>query len=72
MLTFFTLIFFNFEGNEYDSNEKKVLQLVEEKTTEITVLQSVESIAGGTISSSAFYLCRQKIQSVSFEQNYFQ
>ena len=69
MLTFFTLIFFNFEGNEYDSNEKKVLQLVEEKTTEITVLQSVESIAGGTISSSAFYLCRQKIQSVSFEQN---
>ena len=69
----FSLIWFilytDNNGNEYDTNAKKTLIKVKQSTTEIIIDPNVEVIQGGSSSSSAFSLCAQTIQVVSFDKN---
>ena len=63
------LCLFNDGGHTYDSENKRVLQLVEKNTKELVIEQTVEEIKSETKASSAFYNCRTIINTVSFEKN---
>ena len=67
---FITLLFiYNEGGHTYDNKDKKVLQLVEKNTEEIVIDQNVEEIKSDSAITSAFYLCKNVIKNVSFEEN---
>ena len=66
----FSLLLYNEGGNVYDSEEKKTLLTAKTDITEIIIDKNVESIAGGSSStSSAFYFCRTTMSNVSFEES---
>ena len=69
MLVFFAALLIHTEkGHQYETEEKKKLLLVEENTVNIVIVASVEHIKAGSVSESAFNLCRSRIKSVSFEE----
>ena len=56
-------------GHTYNDESMSTLILVEKSTSKIVVSQSVVTIESDSITSSAFYPCRNNIKSVSFESN---
>ena len=64
---FLTVLFYFYEeGHTYDASDKKVLRSVEKSTKNIVIDQKVENIYSESTTSSAFFSCKDVIQSVSF------
>lgn len=69
MLIIFVLSLYYEGGNTYDTPDKESLILVDKSTKNIIIDSNVVNIRSESISSSAFYPCRNIITSVSFRAN---
>ena len=56
------------DGHTYDDSTYAVLNQVKKDTTTITIRKEVKTIKGGSQSSSAFSLCINTIEEVSFAE----
>ena len=68
---FLALLLYKDGGNEYSSSDKKELISVNPEAKNIIIEPQVETIKGDStsLSSAAFYSCRNNIQNVSFGAN---